>query len=454
MTSSENPEKTEAEQILGEILEEQQKEFDNADGAMFLDDETPHYVIGDLIIKHMHIIFYHGIFYIYENGVYIPGDKVLEKKIIDLNKALKKSQRKEIMNYIALQTEKDQQDVNTNLINFKNGLFNLTTKELLPYNPSAFTVNQIHANYDENVAVNKDIEKFLDDITCNKPERKQAILEMTGYCMTSSVWIGKSSVFYGPSAENGKSVLIRLITNLIGRENTANIALHKLQERFYTANIADKLLNTASELPKTDLKSVDMFKNVVTGDEITGEQKYKPPFSFRPYAKHIFATNSLPVVLDNNDGYYRRLNILLFERKFTVEEQNHFMEEKLFTQEALDYFAYISLQAYLKLIEEGRRDFANYEESNQLIASYKADNNSTLSFLASDVSEKMFENDKRIKKTELYQIYKNWCEDNNYIADKSKNFHKKVAESKTLILKFYDGYECYQKRPILTTENN
>lgn len=454
MTSNENQEKAETEQMLEEIVEEQQKEFDNADGAVFLGDETPHYVIGDFIIGHMPIKYYHGTFYIYIEGVYVPGDKILEKKIIDLNKSLKKSQRKEIMNYIAIQTETEQQDVNTNLINFKNGLFNLTSKELLPHNSTAFTVNQIHANYDENVAVNKYIEKFLDDITCNKPERKQAILEMTGYCMTASVWIGKAGVFYGPSAENGKSVLIRLITNLIGRENTANIALHKLQERFYTANIADKLLNTASELPKTDLKSVDMFKNVVTGDEITGEQKYKTPFSFKPYAKHIFATNSLPVVLDNNDGYYRRLNILLFERKFTVAEQNQFMEEKLFTQEALDYFAYISLQAYLKLLEEGRRDFANYEESNQLIASYKADNNSTLSFLASEVSEKIFENNKRIKKTELYQIYKNWCEDNNYIADKSKNFHKKVAESKTLILKFYDGYECYQKRPVITAENN
>lgn len=449
MTSNENQEKTEAERILEEIIDEEQKKFDNADGSLFLNDDVPHYIYGDLIIKFMSIKYYHGTFYVYKDGVYVPGDKILEKKIIELDKSLTKSKRKEIMNYIALQTETEQQDVNTNLINFQNGLFNIASRELLEHNPNAFTVNQIHANYDENVAVNGHIEKFLDDITCNKAERKQAILELTGYCMTSSVWIGKACVFFGPTAENGKSVLIRLITNLIGRENTANIALHKLQERFYTANIADKLLNTASELPKTDLKSVDMFKNVVTADEITGEQKYKTPFSFRPYAKHIFATNSLPTVLDNNDGYYRRLNILLFERKFTIEEQNHFIEEKLFTQEALDYFANISLQAYLKLLDEGRRDFANYEESNQLISSYKADNNSTLTFLASEVAEKTFENGKRIKKTELYQIYKNWCEDNNYIADKSKNFHKKVEEAKTLILKFYDGYECYQKRPVI-----
>lgn len=454
MPPNENQEKSEVEQLMEEILEDEQKKFDNADGTFFLNDDVAHYVYGDLIIKHMPIVYYHGYFYIHVDGGYILGDKILEKKIVSLNKSLKKGQRKEIMNYIALQTEIDQQDINTNLINFQNGLFNLASKELLPHNPNVFTVNQIHANYDKNVAVNEYIEKFLDDITCNIPERKQAILELTGYCMTSSVWIGKACVFFGPTAENGKSVLIRLITNLIGRENTSNVAIHKLQERFYTANIADKLLNTASELPKTDLKSVDMFKNVVTGDEIIGEIKFKTPFSFRPYAKHIFATNSLPTVLDNNDGYYRRLNILLFERKFTVEEQNHFIEERLFTQEALDYFAYISLQAYLKLVEEGRRDFANYEESNQLIDSYKADNNSALSFLTSELAEKTFENDNRIKKTMLYQIYKDWCEDNNYIAYKSKDFHKKVAESKTLALKFYDGYECYQKRPILTAENN
>lgn len=402
----------------------------------------------------MNIKFYHGQFYIEKDGNFVVGDKDLERKIIDLCKGLKRSKRKEIMNYISLRTEVNQQEINPNLINFKNCLFNIASKEMLPHNPYIFTINQIHANYDENIAVNEDMEQFLNDITCNKPERKQAILEEIGYCMIPDVWIGKACVFYGPSAENGKSVLIEVIINLIGRENVSNIALHKLQERFYTANIADKLLNTASELPKTDLKSVDMFKNVVTGDEITGEIKYKDPFSFKPYAKHIFATNSLPKISDNNNGYYRRLNILLFERKFTVEEQNHFRKENLFKQEALDYLAYISLQAYLKMLDEGRRDFANYEESNKLIDSYKADNNSVLLFLESEIVQNIFTGNERIKKTRLYEVYKDWCLDNNYIADKSKNFHKNVEETKSLIIKYYDGYECYQKRELLPEQNS
>lgn len=434
------------EQMADALLGETPQNSEITDGLAFIHEDAPHYVFGDFIMETMPLVYYHGDFWIYVNGVYVLGNKLVEKEILKLNKGLKDSKRKEIMKYLALQTEKEQQDINTNLINFQNGLLNLTSRELLPHDPSIFTVNQIHANYNENVAVNEDIEKFLNDITCNKPERKQAILEITGYCMTSSVWIQKANVFYGPSAENGKSVLIRLITKLIGRENAANIAIHKLQERFYTAHIADKLLNTASELPKTDLKSVDMFKSVVTGDEVMGEHKFKKPFPFCPYAKHIFATNSLPVVSDNNDGYYRRLNILLFERKFTLEEQNQFQEEKLYTQDALDYLAYISLQAYLKMLEDGRRDFANYEESNQLIASYKADNNSALLFLESEIAKDAFAENKRIKKTTLYQIYNNWCEENNYIADKSKVFHKKVEETKTLVIKIYDGYETYQKR--------
>lgn len=437
---------TVVEQLADAILGDAPKDSEIFDGSAFIHEDAPHYLFGDFIIENMHVVYYHTIFYVYRDGGYFAGNKILEKEILRLNKGLKDSKRKEIMKYIALQTEKEQQDLNTNLINFQNGLLNLTSRELLPHDPSIFTVNQIHANYNENVAVNEHIEKFLDDITCNNAERKQAILELTGYCMTSSVGLQRASVFYGPSAENGKSVLIRLITKLIGRENTTNIPIHKLQERFCPALLAEKLLNTASELPKTDLKSVDMFKSVVTGDEIMGEHKNKTPFSFCPYAKHIFATNSLPLINDNNDGYYRRLNILLFERKFTLEEQNQFQEEKLYTQDALDYLAYISLQAYLKMLEEGRRDFANYEESNQLIASYKADNNSALLFLESEIAKDAFAENKRIKKTTLYQIYNNWCEENNYIADKSKVFHKKVEETKTLVIKIYDGYETYQKR--------
>ena len=115
----------------------------------------------------MPVVYYHGDFWVYVDGVFVSGDKILEKKIVSLNKNLKKSQRKEVMNYIALETEKEQQDINTNLVNFQNGMFNLTSRELLPHTPNIFTLNQIHANYNENVAVNENIEKFLNDITCN-----------------------------------------------------------------------------------------------------------------------------------------------------------------------------------------------------------------------------------------------------------------------------------------------
>ena len=454
MEQDETFQKDEAQELFEEVRADEAREANkNADieDVMFLEDQDiPHYVIGDYMMRNMNIKFYHENFYLYKNGVYEPNEKALEVQLIHIHKGLTRSKRKEIMNYIALCTAIEEQDINNDFVNFRNGLLDVVTGELLQHDPNIFSINQIHANYNEKVEKNEYIDKFLDDITCNNPIRKQAILEIIGYCMTSSTWIQKASVFYGPSAENGKSVLLKLIVRLIGEENTSHISLHKLQDRFAPSDLADKLLNTTSELPKTDIKSVDIFKGLVTGDRMAVDRKYKKIINIKPYAKHIFATNSLPVVADETNGYYRRLNILLFEKKFTIEEQNNFKEENLLTPEALDYLAYISMQSYLKLLEEGRRDFANYEESNKLINSYKADNNSVLLFLESDIVKSTFENGKRIKKTSFYEIYKKWCSDNNYIADKSKEFHKKLEESKQFILKFYDGYENYQKREDIT----
>ena len=45
---TENEVKTEAQKLFEEMLEEEQKKFDNADGAVFTDEEVPHHVVRRL----------------------------------------------------------------------------------------------------------------------------------------------------------------------------------------------------------------------------------------------------------------------------------------------------------------------------------------------------------------------------------------------------------------------
>mgnify|MGYP003285419352 FL=1 len=57
----------------------------------------------------------------------------------------------------------------------------------------------------------------------------------------------------------------------------------------------------------------------------------------------------------DDEGYYRRLFILPFDKRFSSEEINKFDKKQILTQEALDYFANISLKAYLDMVKNKRK---------------------------------------------------------------------------------------------------
>ena len=95
-------------------------------------------------------------------------------------------------------------------------------------------------------------------------------------------------------------------------------------------------------MTKEFLKDSSVFKQIVTGDTITVEEKFKDRHTIKPYAKHIFTANELPKDADTSNGYYLRLFIIPFEAIFTEEEKRNFDFNELVTEQALEYLASIS----------------------------------------------------------------------------------------------------------------
>ncbi len=91
--------------------------------------------------------------------------------------------------------------------------------------PNFFSMNQVDVNYIANPQKIIAVDDFLDKISSYKKERKNAILEMIGYSMTTSVKLQKAFILYGETARNGKSTLSNVIQALIGKDNVSNISL-------------------------------------------------------------------------------------------------------------------------------------------------------------------------------------------------------------------------------------
>lgn len=405
-----------------------------------------HVKIGNEIMKKIHIRFYKESFYVYNNGVYRENELAIEKEILSINPNAKKSLQKEVLNYIRINKAIQEMSIKHQYINFQNGMYDLINKKLVNHSPKYFTTAQIHADYipEDELAVNRDIEKFLDDVTCKNFKRKNALLQIIGYCMTFRTDMQKAFFFYGPTAKNGKSTTIEMINKLIGKENISHVTMKQLSERFSSSDLVNKLLNTETEVENDIIRNIELFKKVVTGDELAVEEKYKNRYTINPFAKFIYGTNNLPNLYNVEDeGYYRRLYILPFEKNITKDEEIGFDKNKILNQDAINYLANISLKEYLKI--KDLKSLENEEESRGIILKYRQSNKSVEVFLQDEITIKnVFSTSNKIVNTAFYGQYIGWCREKNFFIKPKKEFYEAVLsrpEYRSCKFNGYDGFE-------------
>lgn len=366
--------------------------------------------------------------YIYENGVYKNDKRILGNKIIKEVKKATIRFRSEVCEYLKLIATKANFDRENNVINFKNGLLDLKTGTLNEHTPDFFSINQINTNFNPNAEKVQAIDDVLDKLSNGVSERKQTILEMIGYSMTTSVKLQKAFILYGNMANNGKSTLLNIIDKLLGEENIGKVSFDDLtEEKFSASGIKGKILNTRAEMPNTYIRNVGKLKELIGGDSIEIEEKYKTKQIITPYAKYIFNANELPKVADKTNGFYRRFQIIMFEHSFTSKDLQAFDFNELVSQKALEYLAKISVEAFTNKGEL----FANSEESEKVINKYKKENNNVLLFLDDiDYIREFIEGNVSTKKAiDVYEYYKRYCRENGDMPVGSQKFYKEMEKS-------------------------
>lgn len=390
-----------------------------------------HNEIGDKLLQDNNMYIFENDICIYENGVYKKNEKDIERKVIELVPDSTIHFRNEVYQYLLLKAEEKEFDRENGIINFKNGLFSVKERKMYNHSPKYFSTNQINTNFNLTAPKVQAVDDILDKLSCGKYERKQTILEMIGYSMTTSIKLQKAFILYGNKARNGKSTLIDIIVHLLGDDNVGTVSFKDMnQNRFAGSGIKNKLLNSGSEMTDEYIEDVEIFKKYVTGDYLEIEEKFKPRQKIRPYAKFIFSANELPRVADKTDGFYRRLQIIPLEYSFTDKDRKSFDFNKLISKEALEYLAKISLEAYLNMGE----NFSNHEENEIEIAKYKVGANSILTFINDEeyITSLIEKTSTSRFANEIYNLYKQYCADNQYRAIGRNKFYKEIEKSELI----------------------
>jgi putative DNA primase/helicase len=258
-------------------------------------------------------------FYEYQNGVYIRREvKTIESYVKELfGEKPRRSKIDEIVKLLAIDCHIETEALNNsknNYLDLKNGLFDLANFKLISHTPDYISIIQLPVNYDPKATC----PLWKKTLRTSLPEDRalhDVLQEWAGYCVTQDVKHEKAMIFDGEGA-NGKGVVGDTIAAMLGKDNCSAVHLADLDRGAQRASLFGKLLNFASEISSKEIVSDSYFKSIVSGDLITGEAKYKNPFTFRPFCKMMFATNNLPRVNDKSYGFYRKLIIIPFNQKF------------------------------------------------------------------------------------------------------------------------------------------
>lgn len=370
-----------------------------------------------------------GNVYIYKGGCFHldTGGSELKTEIRKLiyPQFVKSTTVKRIFDLFLMDAEIQERPENLNQfpvhwIPFRNGFYDPVERCMMPHSPVYKCVNQIPHDYDPSAKLTgRLVDEWLEFIAPNEEDREM-LLQYIGLCMTADTRQQKFMILCGTGG-SGKSTLIKMIENAIGTDNISNISLKELTQRFASFGLMGKLLNSCADLEVTALEDVSLLKKILGEDSIRAEPKGKDAFSFKSYAKLIFSTNELPLILnEKSNGFYRRLMVLKMDRQPVKAEADFF--DRL--QAETDYFIQRCVKALQRMYQQGGLSVSS--NSQQAVQTLRNDSDTVEAWL----NEACILDEASITaQTALYHSYELYCDVNDRTPLKVRSFYKSL-ESK------------------------
>ena len=277
-------------------------------------------------------------------------------------------------------------------------------------------------------------------------QKVQLLAEIMGaacLCYGTKVKSPKAFVLYGASANNGKSQILKLMRDLLPKEARVSVSPKNFDIDHYKITFVGATLNAVDELSTNAIAS-DSFKQLVTGDEISGCAKYKAPISFAPQAIHVFSANVLPPFRNGFDkGVKRRLMVIVFNRSIPEKEKVECIAEKIIENEK-DYLLSFAVIGAQRLLQNG--SYIEPKSSKNALREWVYNADPVQAWFDSCVELAPYF---KIAKSTVYKNFELWAQNEGYNKShlpKPNNFTQRLKsiwphfkDGKTGKYRYYEG---------------
>lgn len=400
-------------------------QFFTSRGTFLFDKFAKYLIQSDNIVK------IGGKLHIYKDGIYQAGDEYIEAAMIKHIPNLSRSKRQEVLAYLELLVNKESGVADANLIAFANGVLNVVDESFSDFSPEYIITNKIPHNYFPD-ASSELLDSVMKKLACQDDAVYSLLYQSIGYCLYRRNELRKSFFLLGEK-RNGKSTFLDMVGTLLGEENTANLDLCEIGDRFRTAELTGKLANIGDDINDEWISNTAIFKKVVSGDTVTVERKGKDPYKLRSFAKFFFSANSLPRLGRGKDSaaVLDRLVIIPFDAKFSKTDPDYdpFIKYKLRDESVMEALIAKAVPALREVLAD--QEFTVCDKTKRNLEDFEKSNNPITEFFE-DMDEPDYLNEP-IKT--VYQTYCTWCLSNNLQAISAIEFQKQMRKQYDLIVK-------------------
>lgn len=324
-----------------------------------------------------------------------------------------------------------------NIINFENGVLDLTTLELKPHSPEFLSTIQIPCNWPGKPSDTPVFDEYMDTLTHSNKAMQRFLLQFVGACLSNIPGYKlKKMVFLVGPGDTGKSQLKRLVELLLGEKNCCSMGLRQLESEFGPINIRNKRLVGSADLSFASVKEVNILKMITGGDSFSARQMYQAPTDFVYTGLAMFCTNQLPKFGgDNGPWVYERICVVNCDNVIPKAQQDKDLLNKMYAER--DGIVYKAVMAFREVIANGLR----LDEPKEIIdarAAYASTNSIVGMFIQDCMKESTGLPDSSCSIiSQVYQVFTKWCRvnNNNHILSKrdfmlglTQYFNKPEAE--------------------------
>lgn len=362
-----------------------------------------------------------------DEGLYVPAEQRIRRLARQYHYTISPKDLNAVVECVRDSVPLLEESKGKNVVALANGLFDLDSKELLPFSPDVVLRSKA------SVAFNKDattcpvidgwsVDEWIRGLANNDLDVDKLFWQVIAALFRPDHSFDKAVLLYSPTGSNGKGTFVELLRKLVGVERVATLSISDFDGEYLPEELRSAfcVLSDENEVGYY-LKEAGAFKAWVTHDWTRFNVKYGSMTSIKGRGLCVFCANELPSSKDKSESLYRRFIPIPFLKRYVGADENKAIKDDYVKRpEVLEYVAHKALM--MDLFDT----FTTPAVCDELLNQIRVENDPVLQFAEEFLPQFKWD---LLPWGFLYGVYSAWMrkEVPNGRAVNSREFNKRLS---------------------------